>query len=151
MQWYLGTDLTHIHGVVIATTLSVFIRVVRVLPCLLKATGKKQTQNQSKHEHKQTGLKITSKPPNLWQRPIIPKVSFVGKYVGNIAEFLLLCILFDWVQGFLCCNLDIKARVYSGPLYTWEHICIIRHQVSGCFCFLPPFWHLTIEGPPQPC
>lgn len=38
-QPYLSTNLTDVHGVIIATTLGVSVRVVRVLPGLLQATG----------------------------------------------------------------------------------------------------------------
>lgn len=67
--------------------------------------------------------------PHLRQRPVIPNVSFVGKYVGNVAEFLLLSVLLDRVQGFLRCNLDIKTRVSTMRLPIWVRICIIAHKV----------------------
>lgn len=47
--------------------------------------------------------------PHLWERPVVPNVTFMGKYVGDIPEFSFLNILFDRVQWFLSCNLGIGS------------------------------------------
>lgn len=49
--------------------------------------------------------------PYLWDRPVVPNVTFMGKDVGNVSELAFLYILFDWIQRFLCCNLEI-AYIY---------------------------------------
>lgn len=137
MQSDLGTNLTDIHRVIITTTLGVFVPVVRVLPCLLQVK-EIQKSNHRNHERKQTGPFLF---PHLWQRPIIPNISFIGKYVCNIAEFLLLGILFDWVQGFLCCNLDIKRHVYTMTLHILVFICSITHLRRSFFTSILAFDH----------
>lgn len=46
------------------------------------------------------------KKTNLWKGPIVPDVAMVRETVGNISEFSLLYVLFDWVQRVLGGYLD---------------------------------------------
>lgn len=71
--------------------------------------------------------------PHLWECPIIPNVAFMGKYVGNIPELSFLYVLFDRVQRFLCCNLEIEA--------------LVKGYVGACFwceCTLLPVFTYTL-------
>lgn len=42
----------------------------------------------------------------LGKGAVVPKVTFMGETVANIAEFALLYVLLDWVQGFLLRDLN---------------------------------------------
>lgn len=45
----------------------------------------------------------------------------MGKYVGNIPQLPFLCILFDWIQWFLCGNLENKVLIMD---MTYVVVCI---------------------------
>lgn len=47
----------------------------------------------------------------LGKGAVVPKVTFVGETIANIAEFALLYVLLDWVQGFLL--RDLKQYMVS--------------------------------------
>lgn len=74
--------------------------------------------------------------PHLWKCPIIPNVTFMGKYVGNISELSFLFILLDRIQRFLYRNLGIEAIM---------KVCVFMY-VFVVFPLLKPSWRNEVNN-----
>lgn len=79
---------------------------------------------------------------------VVPKVTFMGKTITNIAEFTLLDVLLDWVQGFLLGDLSQQLVSPGDGLIDSLEGCSERNDFwEG----LLPAWHWSILGSPQSC
>lgn len=79
---------------------------------------------------------------------VIPKVAFMGKTITNIAEFALLDVLLDWVQGFLLGDLSQQLVSPGDRLIGNLEGCSERNDLREG---LLPAWHWSILGSPQSC